>query len=169
MASFHLGSGEHVVWTGHTHVKALAWPAFAFLVLAIATGAGLAFIPDRFSPWGHAVLGLVVLILFVLLCAVPFLRWVTTTYTVTNRRILTRRGILTKVGHDLPLVRVNNVETNRSLSDRVLGCGTIQLTTAAEAPVTLPDVPRVERVHVIIADLLFAHMESDEAERSEDG
>ncbi|MDR1449708.1 MAG: PH domain-containing protein, partial [Propionibacteriaceae bacterium] len=102
MASFHLGSGEHVVWTGHTHIKALAWPAFAFLVLAVAAGAGLAYIPERFSPWGPSVLGIVVVLLFTLLCFLPFLRWRTTVYTVTNRRVITRRGILTKVGHDLP-------------------------------------------------------------------
>jgi membrane protein YdbS with pleckstrin-like domain len=168
MASFHLGAGEHVVWTGHTHVKALAWPAFAFLVLAVGVGAGLAYIPERFSPWGPGALCAVAVLLFVILCLAPFLRWFTTVYTVTNRRIITRQGILTKIGHDLPLVRVNNVETNRGLTDRLLGCGTIQLTTAAEDPVTLPDVPHVEKVHVMIADLLFAHIDGDVGEARED-
>jgi uncharacterized membrane protein YdbT with pleckstrin-like domain len=168
MGSYQLGTGEHVVWAGHTHVKALFWAALVFIVLAVAAGAGLALVPDRYGPWAHWAIGGVAFVLFVVACLLPFLRWFTTTYTVTNRRILTRRGILTKIGHDLPLVRINNVETNRSLTDRILGCGTIQLTTAAEVPVTLPDVPHVERVHVLIADLLFSHMDEDDNEVRED-
>jgi len=85
----------------------------------------------------------------------PFLRWLTTTYTVTDRRIITRRGIITKTGHDLPLTRINNVAYERGLIDRILGCGTLVLTTAAEEPVTLNDIPDVERVHVVMTEILF--------------
>ena len=85
----------------------------------------------------------------------PYLRWLTTTYTLTDRRIITRRGILHKSGHDLPLSRINNVAYERSLLDRMLGCGTLILTTAAEAPVALHDIPDVEGVHVLMTELLF--------------
>ncbi|MDR1386533.1 MAG: PH domain-containing protein [Propionibacteriaceae bacterium] len=163
-----LGSGERVIWTGHTHVKALFGPALVFLAVAVAVGAGLAWIPARFEPAAEWVIGLVAAILFVIGCLIPFLRWFTTTYTVTNRRIMTQRGILNKIGHDLPLVRINNVETDRSLLDRLLGCGTIKLTTAADAPVTLPDVPQVQSVHVMISDLLFTSVERDADEALED-
>ncbi|MDR1077929.1 MAG: PH domain-containing protein [Propionibacteriaceae bacterium] len=168
MPADNLGSGERVIWTGHTHVKALFGPALIFLLVAVGLGAGLAFIPDRYDPWASWALGLVALVLFLIGCLIPFLRWFTTTYTVTNRRITTQRGILNKNGHDLPLVRINNVETDRSLTDRLLGCGTIKLTTAAEAPVTLPDVPQVQRVHVLISDLLFTSVERDVDEARED-
>ena len=91
-------------------------------------------------PWaGWAVAALAVLAAIVW-TVVPFLRWWTTTYTFTDRRIITRRGIITKSGHDLPLSRINNVAYARSLSDRVFGCGSLELTTAADEPVVLDDI-----------------------------
>ena len=56
----------------------------------------------------------------------------------------------------MPLRRINNVNYERSLTDRMLGCGTLILETAAGQPLTLPDVPKVERVHVAITELLFS-------------
>jgi uncharacterized membrane protein YdbT with pleckstrin-like domain len=87
---------------------------------------------------------------------VPYLRWWTTTYTVTNRRLITRSGILNKTGTDLPLHRINEVTSERSLLDRMLGCGTLNIATAAEdGMVVLSDVPDAERVHTEISELLF--------------
>ena len=82
---------------------------------------------------------------------VPLLRWWTTTYTVTNRRLITRRGILNKIGTDLPLNRIHEVSSERSLLDRMLGCGTLNVATAAEdGTVVLADVPDAEHVHTEI-------------------
>lgn len=97
---------------------------------------------------------LVVLVGWVLL---PFLRWVTSRYTVTNRRLITRSGILTRTGRDIPLYRINDVSYEKSLTDRLLGCGTLVISDATDkAGVTLHDVPRVEQVQVVLHDLLFS-------------
>lgn len=150
-----LGEGEQVVLHMHTHGKALVWPIVAMVLLGSALGAGIALIPESTQPWGlWSAVGLF-LVLVLLLVLRPFLRWLTTTYTITDRRIITRRGILNKTGHDLPLRRINNVNYERSLTDRMLGCGTLVLETAAGQPLTLHDLPRVERVHVTINNLLF--------------
>ena len=86
----------------------------------------------------------------------PFLRWRTTTYTITNRRLITRSGILNKIGKDLPLNRINEVSYERSLMDRMLGCGSLNVQTAAEdGMVVLRDVPNVEHVSREITHLLF--------------
>ncbi|MGC3955890.1 MAG: PH domain-containing protein [Propionicimonas sp.] len=138
-----------------THGKALIAPVLVLLITAVLAGVAFAAAPQDWQPWaGWVLLGLalVVIVVWVLL---PYLRWLTTTYTLTNRRIITRRGIINKTGHDLPLTRINNVAYERSLTDRILGCGTLQLTTAAEAPVELHDIPDVERVHVVMTELLF--------------
>lgn len=155
LPSKYLGADEEELLHLRTHGKALVWPVLALLLVAIAAGIGLAATPDRWQPWAAWVeFGLVAAALAGWVVA-PYLRWLTTTYTLTDRRIITRRGILHKTGHDLPLSRINNVAYARSLLDRMLGCGTLVLTTAAEAPVELHDIPDVEGVHVLMTELLF--------------
>ena len=97
---------------------------------------------------------------------IPFLRWRTTTYTITNRRLITRSGILTKIGKDLPLNRINEVSSDRSLLDRMFGCGTLHVQTAADAgAIVLDDVPDVEHVHAELTELLFGPSPDDSLDR----
>lgn len=151
-----LGRDERVVHTMRTHVKALFLPVLALIVFTAALGLGLAALPPSWAPWGTwaVVAGYALLVIWIVV--VPFMRWLTATYTITDRRIVTRKGILNKTGHDLPLRRINNVNHERSLTDRMLGCGTLVLETAAGQPLVMPDVPQVEKVHVLINELLFA-------------
>lgn len=150
-----LGRDEVEVLHLRTHVKALVVPALLLLVVAVVSGFAFALLPPGWQPWGSWVVLLLTLIGLALWVVVPFLKWLTTTYTFTNRRIITRRGIIVRTGHDLPLTRINNVAYRRGPIDQILGCGTLVLTTAAEAPVTLDDIPDVERVHVVMTELLF--------------
>ena len=151
-----LGADEYEVIHTRTHAKALVGPALVLIMLGAAVGAGVALVPTEFRPIGQvavAVLGTLPLIWWVVL---PFLRWRTTTYTVTNRRLITRRGVLNKVSLDVPLNRIHEVSQERSLTDRMFGCGTLQIQTAAEdGLVVLADVPEVEHVHAEMTGLLF--------------
>jgi uncharacterized membrane protein YdbT with pleckstrin-like domain len=151
-----LGQGEVEVLHLRTHAKALIAPAIVLLLLAVLVGLAFAFVPPSMLPWASWVIVIVALLALIVWVVAPFLRWWSTTYTFTNRRIITRRGIISKRGHDLPLTRINNVAYELSLTDRIFGCGTLQLTTAADEPVTLSDIPDVERVHVVMTELLFA-------------
>lgn len=153
--SKYLGRDEIVLRHVRTHVKALLGPAAALIVLAAGLGLGLGLLPGQWRPWSIYALIAVFVVLVVWLVCVPFLRWLTTTYTITDRRVITRSGIITRTGHDLPLRRISNVTYERSIVDRMLGCGTLVFETAAEQPLTLPDVPDVERVHVEVTEVLF--------------
>ena len=140
----------------HTHAKVLLGPAVGLIATGALLGAGTALIPQEYRPWGQVLVALVVGVLASWWALVPFLRWWTSTYTVTNRRLITRHGILNKAGKDLPLVRVSDVSYQRSLGDRMLGCGTLNIRTAADGGwIVLPDVPDVEDVHVTMTELLF--------------
>ena len=152
-----LGEDEYVVIHTRTHVKALLLPVFAFLVIGAAVGAGVALVPGTWQPVGPLVVAGIGLVLFLWMVLAPWLRWWTTTYTITNQRLITRAGILNKVGKDLPLNRVHEVSYQRSLIDRLLGCGTLNVQTAAEdGSMVLSDVPDVERVHATMTELLLA-------------
>lgn len=156
-----LGMDEYVVLHLRTHVKKLFWQAIILIFASGGLGVFLAVQPEGWKPWGtYAVVGLYLLLVLVWVVW-PFLVWLTSTYTVTNRRIITRTGVITRTGHDLPLRRVNNVQYERDLVDRLLGCGTLILETAAEQPLVLPDLPRIESVHVQIADILFGDLSAE--------
>lgn len=157
-----LGRDEVVIASMHTHVKALLGPALILILLGAGLGASIAMVPPEWQPWATYVAVAVALVLFLFLVLIPFLRWVTSSYTITDRRIITRRGIINKLGHDLPLRRINNVNYERSLTDRMLGCGTLILETAAGQPLRLPDVPDVEQVHVTITELLFQDQDNSD-------
>ena len=157
-----LGADEHEVMHMRTHAKALFWPAVGLVLSGGVVGAGAALVPGDLRPGGQLAVVVVGVALAVWWAVIPCLRWLTTTYTLTTRRLIVRSGLLTKTGRDLPLMRVNDVAFSRSLTDRLLGCGTLRIKTAADAAVIeLPDVPDVDRVHVMMSDLLFGSGEPD--------
>ena len=77
------------------------------------------------------------------------------TYTITTKRIITRSGIISRVGHDLPLTRISDIQMDKDVTDRFFGCGTLALQTSADDPLLLHDVPHVETVQVEISNLIF--------------
>jgi len=149
-----LSEGEYVVLTVRSHLKALIGPVLVLVLVLAALTTVLIVGPEPMLAYGATAGAVAVLVLWSL---VPFLRWMTSTYTVTNRRLITRHGILTRTGRDIPLFRINDVAYEKGVIDRLLGCGTLVISDATEkAGVVLADIPNVERVHLQISDLLFA-------------
>ncbi|HSV41696.1 MAG TPA: PH domain-containing protein [Nocardioidaceae bacterium] len=156
-----LGPDEHIVVATRTHVKALLVPALILILTAGLTGFLVAIIDVKAVDWVVIALAVGVFLVFVL---VPFLRWLTTEYTVTNRRLITRSGILTRKGHDIPIPRISDVASDRGVIDRMLGCGTLILADASEQKVHLHDIPRVEEVQLKIANLLHGGVQDEHAD-----
>ncbi|AEG43027.1 PH domain-containing protein [Isoptericola variabilis] len=158
-----LTDGETVVMELREHAKALLWP-FVLLVLLVAICVGTILLsPSDLLTW--VVLGLAALaaVSWVL---VPWLRWRTTSYSVTNRRIAERSGILTRVGRDIPLYRINDVALEKDVVDRIFGCGTLVVSDATEKQgMELHDVPRVDEVHLRLQELL--HVTDDGSDDGE--
>jgi membrane protein YdbS with pleckstrin-like domain len=150
-----LGSGEELLWFSRRHPKSLASSA-AILVLLAVVGGLLIAIGD-----GGVVqtLGFVVIgggILWFL--AVPFLRWMTSTYTVTSRRILTRSGLVRQTGRDIPIQRVSGVSFEKGVLDRMWGCGTLLVESSAESTqIVFHDVPDVETVQRMLTDMVASN------------
>ncbi|MDX6300189.1 MAG: hypothetical protein QOF53_1403 [Nocardioidaceae bacterium] len=150
-----LHEDERVVVSTRTHVKALLVPACLLILMAALAGYASSFADG--SSVALLVIWVLALVLALWLVVLPFLRWLTTTYTVTDRRLITRTGILSRRGHDIPITRINDVAYEHGLVDRILGCGTLVVSDASErGHVRLPDIPAVERVHLQISELLFA-------------
>ncbi len=92
---------------------------------------------------------------------VPYLRWRTTTYELTTRRLRLRSGILSRSGRDFPLTRISDVSFSKGPVDRLLGCGRLVVESPGEhGQLVLTEIPRV----AFVQSTLFQLVE-DEQER----
>jgi len=148
-----LNDGEHVVISTRTHPKALLLPVLALVVL-LAVGVLVQTLGAHLLTLVVWVLVAVGVLWWVLR---PFLVWLTASYTFTDRRLVTRTGVLTRRGHDIPLSRISDIASERDLVDRMLGCGTLIISDAStDGEVRLPDIPQVEDAQRRLNELLSA-------------
>ncbi|HEX2288740.1 MAG TPA: PH domain-containing protein, partial [Pseudonocardiaceae bacterium] len=63
---------------------------------------------------------------------------------------LVREGILSRSGIDIPINRINSVQFRHNVIERLLGCGTLIIESAADEPLEFDDIPQVERVHSLL-------------------
>lgn len=147
-----LNEGEKVLVSMRQHPKAL-FPAVFALVLLLAVGVAVQTLIDQETVslvvWAIVALGVVWWVIR------PFLLWLTSVHAVTDRRIITRWGIVTRRGHDIPLKRVSDLSIEINLIDRPFGCGTLIITNAStDGEVHLHDIPRVEQTKLLIHNLV---------------
>jgi uncharacterized membrane protein YdbT with pleckstrin-like domain len=164
-----LNEGERVVVSTRTHVKALLLPAVVLIVLAALAGYLVSIVPESSAkPLVQVVIWLLTGVLAVWWVVKPFIRWLTTSYTFTNRRFIARAGFIAKHGRTIPLNRINGVDFEIGLIDRVFGCGTLVVSDASESGwVRLHDIPQVEGVQMQIAEEL--HRLSHPGTTADDG
>ena len=157
-----LNADESVLVSTRTHAKALIGPLLVLIVLASVAGLlGMyTSVAGSAQPLLLAVVWGLAAVLAARWVAMPFLAWLTTSYVLTDQRLITRTGIITRRGHDIPIARISDVSYERGLVDRVLGCGTLLVSVASEHRVKLHDIPQVERVHLRIQDLLYDGQET---------
>jgi uncharacterized membrane protein YdbT with pleckstrin-like domain len=148
-----LGEGEEVVFSSRTHVKVLFVPVVVLLLTAAVAGFLTSLTDDRVLLW---VIWIVAAALVLVFCVWPFLEWLAATYTVTNRRLTTHRGVINRTGHDIPLSRISDVTYEKGLTDRMLGCSTLRVSDASDqGAIELPDVPKVEQLQLLLAEQLY--------------
>ena len=148
-----LSEQEHVVVHSHPHFKMLIFPTLALLVTLGAGIWGALMTKDAAAPWnsvGLIAIGVVVLVVVVWLFLAPLVRWRTTHFIVTTDRLIAREGVLKRTGIDIPMGRINSVQFEHGLLDRVFGCGTLIIESASDEPLRFEDIPHVEKVHTVI-------------------
>ncbi len=147
-----LNEGEHVVVSTRTHPKALIGPVLVLLLLV----AGI-IVLSRFtdSTVIGAIVGAVSVGIVFWWVLRPFVDWLTTTYTFTNRRFIKRSGFIAKEGRTIPLNRISGVDFEIGVIDRIFGCGTLVVSDAStDGSVELSDIPDVEKVQLQVSNEL---------------
>ncbi len=153
-----LAEGEQIRFQMRPHWRSMVIPSLVLLV-TVAAAAFLVSLLDGEGVQGWvrwAVLALAVVVLVGWFVR-PLLRWLTTQYVFTDRRIITRTGIVARQGMDMPLAKVNDVQFSYTVLERVLRCGTLDISSAAEdGSLVVRNIPRVEEVQREIYQLVEA-------------
>ncbi len=153
-----LNPGEKLIISTRQHPKALFVPILA-LVFFLAVGVVLQVLvgDGDEAKWGARAVWVVCALGILWFTVRPFFIWLTTVHGITDRRLITRRGIITRKGHDIPLARISDVQMEVNLIDRPFGCGTLVIADASTfGEVRLNDIPHVEATQRQINELLHA-------------
>lgn len=146
-----LNEGETVLVDTRTHVKALLGP-MVVLVLALAAGT---YVQVQWNQTLAYVVWAVAAVVIVWWVLRPLVVWATATYTFTDRRLITRSGVLVRRGHDMPLARVSDIAYEFGPIDRLLGCGTLLISDAStHGTIKLHDIPNVEETQRTVNGML---------------
>ena len=119
-----LQSGEKVIYEGHPSWRAI----LGFYLKGILAGIVIAVIVKLVDSTGPAIAVLVVIVAVTIL--VGFIKRVATIYTITDRRLNIKVGIVSRKVQETRLQRVQNVNYNQGVYERIMQIGDVEFTTA---------------------------------------
>jgi uncharacterized membrane protein YdbT with pleckstrin-like domain len=123
--SLNLHPGEQVIFEGHPSWRAI----LGFYLKGVLVAVVLGVIAKLASGDGTAFL--VILVVLAITLVVGFVKRVATTYTITNRRLNIKRGIVSREIQETRLERVQNVNYRQSVYQRLMQIGDVDFDTAA--------------------------------------
>jgi uncharacterized membrane protein YdbT with pleckstrin-like domain len=126
MAALNLSPGERVIFQGHPSWRAILGFYLKGVVVAAVAGA-----IAKIAGAGGATVFLVVLVVIGITVLAGFVKRVATTYTITDRRLNIKRGIVSREVQETRLERVQNVNYRQSVYQRVMQIGDVDFDTAA--------------------------------------
>jgi uncharacterized membrane protein YdbT with pleckstrin-like domain len=121
-----LHPGEQLIFQGHPSWRAILGFYLKGLVIAIVIA-----VIAKLAGAGSGTIFLIVLVILALTVLIGFFKRVSTTYTITDRRLNIKRGILSREVQETRLERVQNVNFNQSIYQRVMQIGDVDFDTAA--------------------------------------
>jgi uncharacterized membrane protein YdbT with pleckstrin-like domain len=126
--------GEQVFFHGHPSWRAMLAFYIKGLMLTVLGGviAGVVTTTVKGSV-NVPTVAAVVVVVFAALLIIGVVRRITTTYTITNRRLTIESGLLSRDLHQTRLERVQNVNLRQSMLERILSVGDVDFDTAASA------------------------------------
>jgi uncharacterized membrane protein YdbT with pleckstrin-like domain len=137
---------EQLVLDLRPHPIALVMPAVVTIVGFVAASWLTA--KTDVADWVWWVLFLVLLVLY----PVPKLvAWLTSNFAVTSDRVIHRQGFIAKRSMEIPLEAINDVRFEQGILDRMVGAGTLVISSASEfGRNTFDDIRHPEAVQKVI-------------------
>jgi uncharacterized membrane protein YdbT with pleckstrin-like domain len=123
--SLNLSPGEQVIFEGHPSWRAILGFYLKGILVAVVLG-----VIAKLVSGNGATVGVVVVVI-ALTVLIGFVKRVATTYTITNRRLNIKRGIVSREIQETRLERVQNVNYRQSVYQRIMQIGDVDFDTAA--------------------------------------
>ena len=124
--ALNLSPGEQVIFQGHPSWRAILGFYLKGILVAAIVG-----VLARLFDVSSATVFLIVLVIVGLTVLIGFVKRVATTYTITDRRLNIRRGIISREVQETRLERVQNVNYQQSVYQRLMQIGDVDFDTAA--------------------------------------
>lgn len=150
-----LAPDEVIVADLRAHPKALALPIIFLFALAAACGFLIAVMPSAMQPWSTWVILVIGLGLAIAFVVRPVIDWATTHFAFTDRRLVVHTGLIRRRRSDLAFNRITDVSYDRKLLDRLMGSGTLVLTTVAGSRLRLDGLPKIVVLQQAVSQLVF--------------
>ncbi len=110
--------------------------------------------PEKVALWIWAIAALV----WVVWVVKHYLDWTFTYFVVTSERVIFRTGVLAKRGVEIPLSRINNINFEQSVWERVIGAGDLSIESAGkDGQSTFEDVQHPDGVQQEIYRVMEEH------------
>jgi len=126
MAALNLSPDERMIFQGHPSWRAI----LGFYLKGVLVAAIVGVIAKLFDAGSGSVF-LIVLAIIGITVLIGFVKRVATTYTITDRRLNIKRGIVSREVQETRLERVQNVNYRQSVYQRVMQIGDVDFDTAA--------------------------------------
>jgi len=98
-----------------------------------------------------------------------FLLWRTTHFAVTSYRVIYQKGFFSKQGIEIPLERVNNVNFNQSIIERILGAGDLLIESGGQdGQQRFSDIQRPQIVKNMMLEQVQLRMDGRTGTRAND-
>ncbi|MEX0619949.1 MAG: PH domain-containing protein [Solirubrobacterales bacterium] len=126
--SFTPSPGEQILFQGHPSWRSI----LAFYLKGLLIAIVIAVVAKLFGQ-GFLTVFIVLLLVLALTVVVGFVRRVATVYTITDRRLNIKRGIIARDIQETRLERVQNVSYSQTAFERMLNVGSVDFDTASDA------------------------------------
>jgi len=155
--SGHERQPERLIARVRPHARRLTLPSLA--LVAVSGGASYGFFALD-ELWQRLAVAAGALAAIVLLWMLPLLRWLSTQYLITTRRLVLRHGLLVRTRQEVLLSRSSDVSVRRSGLQSMFRSGDVLVGAGLDRPIVLRDVPRADLVQEALADLMEASSSS---------
>lgn len=134
---------EIVIARLRQHVRVLAFPALALIAICGALGLWWGNLPEH---WQNVTVGIAGAVALMLFCVLPYLRWLTTRYTLTTRRMIATTGLARRSRSEVLHAHCPGIRFEQTLGQKLAGSGDIQVLAEDHLLLTVREVPRARLV-----------------------